>query len=186
MEQIDLFSLRSKEDNFIELDANEKPPVTQCSKQTDKSVSDLAKLMHKYGHRIWRGDQHRKRSVAQVPRFDEATNLPLAEIKTTHIISFLDDLMERGASESTANRYTATLSSIFKFAIDVELIDSAPKVPFVKEPEGRIATYTHQQITDFISFFNGRGDTWMADVITVGYHTGMRKGEIEKIGTLYS
>ena len=64
----------------------------------------------------------------------------------------------------------------------LNLIASKPHIPFFSEPEGRIKTYTRNQIHQFIEYFEGRGEQWMADIIRVAANTGMRKGEIVKVG----
>ena len=152
---------------------------------TDKK-SELMAFLDKYSHRIWmKGGQHLKRSLNQAARFDsfkDNASLAMSAITSEHIMDFLDTLSDEGASASTTNRYSATLSSIFKFATKIEKIDKKPHVPFADEGEGRIRTFSDAQVNDFIDFFEMRGDQWMADLITVGYNTGARRGEIIKIG----
>ena len=184
MENLDLFStLQQGEDSYVE--ANELPPVTQCDIRPSTSRSELMDFVEKYKHRLWKGDQHGKlRSVAQAHKFADHLNqpsLPLKDINAGHIMSFLDDLRDTGASASTANRYAATISSIFKYAVKMKVTTEVPHVPFEEEPEGRIATYTDQQIDGFISHFYQRGDIWMAEIIRLAANTGLRKGEIEKL-----
>ena len=99
-----------------------------------------------------------------------------------HAIDFLDQLVKEGLSEASANRYAASLSSVFGYAVKLKLIASKPHIPFFDEPEGRIRTYTRNQIHQFIEYFEGRGEQWMADIIRVAANSGMRKGEIVKVG----
>ena len=166
-------------------------PVSQCVQKQpteDAKLSELATLVDKYSHRIWpKGGQHLKRSIAQAKRFDtfhDNPDLLLKNIEAEHIIDFLDTLVTDGASPRTANRYAATLSSVFKFAKKLGKIDDLPHVPFAEEGEGRLVTYTDEQVSDFIEFFQTRGDTWMSDIIITAFNSGMRKGEVVKIGNI--
>ena len=70
----------------------------------------------------------------------------MADFDDRYAVDFLDQLVEEGLSEATANRYAASVSSMFGYAVKLKLIASKPHIPFFNEPEGRIKTYTRNQI----------------------------------------
>ena len=63
------------------------------------------------------------------------------------------------------------------YAVDEEVIDHAPKLKFQKEAKVQPRFFTDKEIEDALSFFNDRGDWWMADMFFIGVKTGMRRGE---------
>ena len=197
LDQFDLFSVASDSvspaHSPTPLEASHKqqsndglPVQNKCDDTPIKATSELYEFVLKYAHRIWpKGGQHRKRSLAQCHRFcfySDHPNMTIPDFDGRHAIDFLDQLVKEGLSEASANRYAASLSSVFGYAVKLKLIASKPHIPFFDEPEGRIRTYTRNQIHQFIEYFEGRGEQWMADIIRVAANSGMRKGEIVKVG----
>ena len=73
---------------------------------------------------------------------------------------------------------TASVSKVFNHAVDWQLINHAPKIKFMKEPEGRIRYFSDDEQAELIAYFRDEGLEWMADVVIVSLKTGARKGEV--------
>lgn len=170
--------MKSNEGLPVQSKCNDTPPI--------RATSELFEFALKYAHRIWpKGGEHKKRSLAQTQRFCfylDYADLAITDFEGRHTIDFLDELVKEGLSKASANRYAASLSSVFGYAFELKLITAKPHIPFFHEEETRIKTYTRNQIGDFIAYCKGQGDHWMADIIMVAANSGMRKGEIIKVG----
>ena len=194
MEQGNLFDVQPQDVGSQPKTTRQKPqskPKNDTPKavpDTRKHAYDLMSFVNEFAHRIWyKGADHRKRSVAQVQRFADYKNhakMGLSEFRSRDIIGFLDYLeVDCGLNIKSANRYAASLSSVFKYAVKLDEIDSIPHIPFKEEPEGRINTFNDRQLEDIVAYFVGRGKQWLADMVIVASNTGCRRGEILKIGT---
>ena len=67
---------------------------------------------------------------------------------------------------------------MFNHAVDWQLINHAPKIKFMKEPEGRIRYFSDDEQAELITYFRDEGLEWMADMVIVSLKTGARKGEV--------
>ena len=126
-------------------------------------------------HRLWPSNEHRVRSLRQLGRFvdfrDHATK-PVGHFLPRDIHAFADQLAADGSSPSTVNRYLATVSKVFTHAVDEQVITTAPKLKFMKEPEGRTRYFTDQEQAELVAYFRDEGLAWMADMVTLSLKTG--------------
>lgn len=153
----------------------------------DAAVADNSVLgfVAREAKRMWPQAEHRKRSIAQVTKFAMASDnqsRPLSQFLPRDIHTFAEQLVENGASEATANRYMASISKVFNHAVRERVINTAPKITFYPTEEGRVRYFSDLEIDQMLSFFNERGDWWMADMVTLALKTGMRKGELLALG----
>lgn len=142
-------------------------------------------------------DGHLEDSCTKLMRFcdyDGNGQLDIQSIAAKHITKFVMHLIEegnyrlkRGLSPKTANRYLAALSCLFKYAVDADDIVKMPKITFRDEGEGRIRTFSDEELQKLLDFF--RTDPtyskykWIRDMTIVGMYTGMRRSEIKYIGS---
>ena len=56
-----------------------------------------------------------------------------------------------------------------------------PRVPLLKKDKPNTRAFSKEQVCQLIDFFYGNGDEWMADMVTLGYLTGMRQLEITSL-----
>ena len=160
------------------------------AKQTslfDAAVADNSVLgfVEREAKRMWPQAEHRKRSIAQVTKFAMASDnqsRPLSQFLPRDIHEFAERLVADGASEATANRYMASISKVFNHAVDELVINTAPKIKFYPSEQGRVRYFSDLEIEQMLSFFNERGDWWMADMVTLALKSGMRKGELLALG----
>jgi integrase len=92
-------------------------------------------------------EKARKRSikddVQKVERWllREFGHMPLAAIKSSHIVAFLDMLRDREQlSPATVNRYLALLKAIFRYAVEHDLLAKSPAKHIRPLPEANIRT----------------------------------------------
>ena len=140
------------------------------------SQSTVIELVTEYGNRIWTSDDYRKRSMANAQRFADYSNygqLPLTEFSPLHIINYQNHL-SKSVSGSTVNRHSVTLSSIFKFAHEMRLIEMPMPIKWMPEGKPRTFVFDDETIVAMIAYLRKRGDDWMADMICVGTNTGKR------------
>ncbi len=157
--------------------------------------SDEGCLWHfasKEAVRLWPSEEHRKRSLNQLERllrFEENDKTPITEFTKDHCHEFLDHIAQpqtiihkgatrvlKGASESTQNKYAATLSKVFRTAkhrLDIHF--------HAENVMARPLYFTPECLTAIKVFFVEQGDQWMADMVHVGSITGMRKTQIVKV-----
>lgn len=147
--------------------------------------NSMTAFIDREAHRMWSGSEHRKRSLAQVTAFlgfGDNLSRPISQFLPSDIHDFSDSLIANGSSKATANRYLASISKVFSHAVDERVITNAPKIKFYKTKSERVRYFSDLEIDQMLSFFNERGDWWMADMITLALKTGMRKGEIIALG----
>ena len=150
----------------------------------------------KEARRMWAGPGHRRRSLEQLEKFcrhQDNDSLDLSEITPDVVHDFIDHIAQPtiitlkngtekkkpGASESTQNRYTATLSKVMKTAKLRHKIAEAPSFHFYQEDtEARPRYYTVEEMAAIRTFFIERGDQWMADMVEVSCTTGLRRMEV--------
>lgn len=170
-------------------------PKLPATDTTTNDQADLVKFVDQYQKYIWKkGEEHRRRSVEQWKRFvafDDNAALSLSDITTDHVMAFLDSLETQKAkkkgkglcSPKTINRYAATISCVLKWAVRSKKLKSLIYVPLREEPKGRLLTYTPEQISQLVQYFRDHDLDFVVDFCLLAANTGMRKGEIEKIGT---
>ena len=180
LDQFDFFA--DTPSTQIEVDTPSTPVAPAVTTPPQYNPKGLMAFALKEAHRIWSGEQHRVRSLAQLSRFlqyNDNDQLDITDIGPDPIHDFLDALAEEGASTSTQNRYAATISKVLKIAVKRRLIAEAPSVHFHQEdPMARPRYFTPDEVATIIKFFVDRGDQWMADMVEVGCKTGLRRMEI--------
>ena len=151
-------------------------------------METIREFTHAEKRNIWEGssDRHIAESMSKMQKFFEFQKYgdkPLDSFKPRQIhvfFNFLED--DLGLSLSTVNRYAAALSSVFKHGVKEELISHAPDFNWKKVKSERPRYFTDKEIENLYWFFNNSGETWVADIFTVGLNTGMRLGEILQAG----
>lgn len=148
---------------------------------------DIFSFALQEARRIWpKGDQHRRRSLAQLEKFaDFADNKTraLRDYKSSHVHRFLDHLEDLGASDSTLNRYAATVSSVFRYANKIRVTDFTLTVAFKDETGNeRPRAFTDEEVEQLLLFFLDHDKQYMHDMMLLSLRTGMRMGEILALG----
>ena len=184
MDQFDLFNAQdtSTDTHDIDTPVSFAEPIVVDDTQTHTIWS----FALQEARIIWDGsDQHRKRSLSQLEHFvafEDFSTRPLTEYLPRHVHRFVTALESEGLKKSSINRYLASVSAVFKHAVDEEYLDHAPKLKFKKEATVQPRFFSDEEIETALAFFNQRGDWWMADMFFVGVKTGMRRGEIVGLG----
>lgn len=142
---------------------------------------------NKNASRLWHG-RHLKESQARVLKFCAFADYSLRSIdqfKPADLYAFGDYMIAEGKSANTVNHYFAAISTVFKFAVDMELLDHAPKIKWHKVRSGRPRYMSKDEIHSLDVFFKMSEDPWVSKMMphlcTIAVNTGMRLGEILKI-----
>jgi len=135
--------------------------------------------------RLWKGDHHKK-SVAKAAKFaafSDYSTRHIGDYLPMHIHAFLDHLTDTlNLSDNTANHYAAMIAKVFNHAKDGELITHVPKFTWKdKVDTSRVVYFTRAQIDAAEAFFAKQYDSWMCQMVIIGWETGMRHGEIVTI-----
>ena len=108
--------------------------------------------------------------------------LPLSSLTTESIMDNLPthfvrhgSKIQRETSQSTKNRYIATIRSMMNLVSGMDWVIKAPKVKNYREPAIRIKFLTKEQARLFIPALT---QPWMQDICRFALATGMRCGEI--------
>ena len=82
------------------------------------------------------------------------------------------------------NKYLTNISPCLKYALAAELITKLPVINWKKvNDEGKPRFFNSDEIVQIKKVFQECHWTWMADIFTVAINTGMRRGELSKIGS---
>ena len=148
------------------------------------TIEDFVKANSKF---YWKG-RHHKDSTSKIKRFFEFYDYgsrPINSFKPSDIYVFFDHLSSEGLTNSTINRYAASISGTFKYAVEEGVIDQSQK-PLIRwrETSSHRPRYFSQleieRLEDFFS--NHPRHSWMLHFFRLALNTGMRKGEIRSIG----
>ena len=111
-------------------------------------------------------------------------DVPLAQVKRRHFQMAVDKLAStktnRGTfyKAGTINRFIAAGSKAFRWAVDEELLDAMPKLPWQEEEEGRISYVRENDVPRFITYIKTHHGPLIATCCQVLLVTGMRVGEL--------
>lgn len=138
---------------------------------------------------IWREvtDKHRNESLVKLERFCGFAGYgqrPLNDFKPKDIHRFQDHLSHMGLTLNTINHYNTAIKSVFRHAVRSEFIEREPQFNWFKvNRSGHGRVFTELEIKKTENFLRNTNHSWVADMFVIGLNTGMRLGEILKIGT---
>ena len=115
--------------------------------------------------------------ICGVPELDEFfAGYRAAHITADRIRAFVAKRQSEGASNSTINRSLAALRHMFYLAVEDKKLrtDDVPHFPMLKEPAARKGFLEH----DRYARLGQELPEYLRPVLTMGYYTGMRRGEI--------
>ena len=122
--------------------------------------------------RSWQDDEEMLRRMTK-----EFGTLPLQKISRFQIEGFKTTLLKEGLSGPRVNRYLATLSGLFRRALEWDLIRGTNPVKLVKrfrENPGRIRYLKEEEIARLKAVCSA--DLW--DAVVLAMTTGLRAGEL--------
>ena len=147
----------------------------------------LQEFCNSNASRLWHG-RHLKESQSRVLKFCAFGDHPIRQIdqyKPADIYAFGDYMVSDGSSPNTVNHYFAAISTLFKLAVDMEIIAHAPKIKWNKVRSGRPRYMSEGELESLDFHFKFADDGWTRDkmpyLCTIAVNTGMRLGEILKI-----
>jgi integrase len=147
----------------------------------------LQEFCNSNASRLWHG-RHLKESQSRVLKFCAFGDHPVRGIdqyKPADIYAFGDYMVSNGSSPNTVNHYFAAISTLFKLAVDMEIIAHAPKIKWNKVRSGRPRYMSEGELESLDFHFKFADDGWTRDkmpyLCTIAVNTGMRLGEILKI-----
>ena len=154
-------------------------------------MQSVINFVYEYGKYYWgnKSERHWIDSVRKMERFcqfKDNQEKPIDSYKPSDIYDFFNHLEENGLSDSTINRYTAAISSTFKFAVEQGVMDKRdlPIIRWrkvVKEARPRYFSDKEIQSIDH-KLANHPRHSWMVHYFRIALITGMRRGEIISIG----
>ena len=162
---------------------------------------DIATFIKTEADNIWDPDtKHFHESVARLERFcnyNENGNRDINEIEARDIRDFQKYLAslvhetgqkkdQRILTATSINRYSSAISALIKHAVLKKHATYVPYVRYKSEGDGRPRFFTEQEQKRLVAFLRRSRAPWMADMVILSLQTGMRHGEILKIGTKHS
>ena len=116
------------------------------------------------------------------PRLDAVTRLDgffdgykASRIDTDTMIEFTKKLQAEGKADATINRSLAALRRMFHIAKESRKIREMPHFPMLKESNVRKGTLKQESYPLLLAAL----PEYLRPVLAIGYHTGMRLGEIQ-------
>jgi integrase len=103
---------------------------------------------------------------------------PITQVDNLMVGNMVAHFLEEGAEKSTINRKLSAFNVLMKEALDLEIIQKAPKRAMFKENEGRIRRFTHAEQAIALGYFALNQDQDMEDFIRLSLATGLREGEV--------
>jgi len=171
-----------------------------------KSTVTLADFVATHSRIIWGNGPHEKKSLAKMARFcafSDYGNQKLDSFRSQHLYEFMAHIeteqtprKPRGCSPATTNRYVACLSSVFKHAEEMGLIQQAPRVKFRKigkHEQHKRRFLSDRELDALLKFLDWprelcRGTNnlpedyrFVREFVIIGINTGMRLGEIRSL-----
>lgn len=149
----------------------------------------LAQFIAEEHSRIWQDstDKHQSETEVKLDRFTAFAGYgsrTLDTFKPKDIHRFQDHLLAVGLSKSTVNRYSSAISKVFKHAVDNDIIDKAPTFKWLRVGRnGRPKHFTDEEVSLIRRFLRSHRHSWIEHFFVLALNTGMRLGEIRKIGT---
>jgi integrase len=118
------------------------------------------------------------------PRLDAVTRLDgffegyrASAIDTDAMVELTKKMQAEGKADSTINRSLAALRRMFHLAKEGNKIREIPHFPMLKEPAPRKGVLKHESYPLLLAALPEH----LQPVLAIGYHTGMRLGEIQRL-----
>ena len=161
-----------------------------------KSTVTLADFVQTHSRIIWGGGDHEKKSLAKMARFCAFSNYGkqrLDSFDPQHLYEFMAHLettptprKPNGCSPATTNRYVACLSSVFKHAEEMGLIQQAPRVKFrkiSKHEQHKRRFLSDRELDALLGYLASLPEDYrfVREFCIIGINTGMRLGEIRSL-----
>ena len=161
-----------------------------------KSTVTLSDFVAKHSRIIWGDGAHEKKSLAKMARFcsfQEYGKQRLDSFRSADLYEFMSHIettptarKPNGCSPATTNRYVACLSSVFKHAEEMGLIQQAPRVKFrkiSKHEQHKRRFLSDQELDALLGYLSGLPEDYrfVREFVIIGINTGMRLGEIRSL-----
>lgn len=159
-----------------------------AGKQVDTTPScasawTLGKAREIAHERSWKGKSGEKTALINASTCLEffGASTFLESLTLSKIEEFVDWMLKKGTAPGTVNRKLAALSKMFTVAKERGGVAVVPRIPRMKEPEGRIRYLSDEEEAKLLRLFRqwGLEDHWDATVILI--ETGLRTGELWKL-----
>ena len=135
---------------------------------------------------LWHGI-HKEQSFNKCMMFSNYKRFgskPLDTFTVIEIREFLSFIkVARNLSETTLNRYRASIKAVFRHAMDLELITASPRIKMSKETGGRPRSFSEAELLKIQDFFAKSREPKIKYLVQLSMFTGMRLGELILIGT---
>ena len=161
-----------------------------------KSTVTLSDFVATHSKIIWGGGAHEKKSLAKMRRFCAFSGYGsqlLDSFRAEHLYKFMAHIeteqtprKPNGCSPATTNRYVACLSSVFKHAEEMGLIQQAPRVKFrkiSKHEQHKRRFLSDRELDALLGYLASLPEDYrfVREFVIIGINTGMRLGEIRSL-----
>ncbi|MEX2642417.1 MAG: site-specific integrase [Acetobacterales bacterium] len=103
---------------------------------------------------------------------------PIEAVRRETLDAWVASLRNRGNKNATINRKLSVLSRILHTAAELDRLETVPKIPRVRRPQGRIRFLSDEEESLLIATLRGWGKSDVADAVAVLVDTGLRAGEL--------
>lgn len=159
--------------------ADGQAPAVQLEKIKYEHLRDALFADYRNNHR--KSLRHLKDGaelICGVPKLDEFfARYKAVNLTTDRIRAFISKRQEEGAPNGTINRSLGMLRRMFSLAVQDGKLRDVPHIPMLKEPPARRGFLEHDT---FVKLRQALPE-YLRPVLTLGYFTGMRSGEIKNL-----
>ena len=155
-------------------------PATQEGQDTLPNILLFATQNQKS---MWTSFKHRRDCMMQVSKFASFRDYgakPMDQITARDCVAYREYMQEHsGLKDDTINRHLSAISACFRYAVEeLQIMDDRPKVGLLKATKPNTRAFTKEQVAEIVKIATDNGDSWLADMVTLGCKTGMRQSEI--------
>jgi len=173
-----------KEKEWKRAFASGSPPQGARPKSDAAGIPRTLKaLSRKAEGSLWLGKAIERTRFQQLDKVVEwLGDIALEEITTAKVDDLQRMLVKRGVKPITRNKYYSCLNQLLKWAQDRDYMKGVlPSFPWEEEGEGRIREITEVEEDRLTCLLKSFGRQDLADLVTVGIETGLRRGELLKV-----
>ena len=132
------------------------------------------------GRRNKHSEAHNKRNVYDVHLKGPFANLRLDQIDAAAVADFRASLVEKGLKDKTINNILAVLSKPLRYAVDVEVIDHAPRIGLLRVERPEIVCWEIEEYARILQAAREGAPHWYVATCLAG-ESGLRVGEVKAL-----
>lgn len=141
-------------DTQAQAEAFEANPHGQL--HVSKTKVTIGKMFPKWARECYGGTANERNALRIADELVDrlGADVPVENIDRKMVKALVAELHEHGNANSTINTKTSTLSRLLNYAVDEEVIEHVPKIPFFSGSNNRVRSLTREEEEDIFAHFS--------------------------------